>query len=205
LASRGFAQPDGGSLLELHHRLLDGDPTASAELADAVYVWLQRRLQASIPYASSDDVADVAADSVISYITDPRRYDPDRGKSVSGYLLMDARSDLLNLLEKRRRNEPPVQLTDAVADRLADGNTELMAKEGSLVHLPGQLEAIVAAALPNSADRRVLELMMERVRDTRSYVSVLGLQGLSQTKQAAEVKRAKDRIRARLRRAGIHP
>jgi DNA-directed RNA polymerase specialized sigma24 family protein len=174
-------------------------------MAEAVYMWLQRRLQASIPYASSDDVADVAADSVIKYVRDPGRYEPARGKSVAGYLLMDARSDLLNLLARRRRTEPLAPLTDDVADRLADGNTEQMTKEASLIHLPRHLEAIVESALPDSADRKVLELMTERVRDTRSYAAILGLQGLSQAEQAAEVKRAKDRIRARLRRAGIHP
>ena len=64
-------RPDASALLELHHRLVGGSPTASAQIAEALYEWLKRRLRAAVPYASADEVADAAADSLISYVADP--------------------------------------------------------------------------------------------------------------------------------------
>lgn len=192
-------------LLGLHHRLQAGDRTASAEVAEALYLWLQKRLQAAIPYASPDDIADVAADTLIRYIAAPGKFQPERGKSLAGYLLMDGRRDLLNVLEKQRRRPPAVELSEAVADRLADRNVGSMGSEARVAYLPQELEGIVAAALPAKMDRRILELMMDRVRETSSYVAVMGIGASSTAEQAREVKRAKDRIRARLRRAGVRP
>jgi hypothetical protein len=192
-------------LPRLHQQLLDGSPTAPAAIAEALYGWLQRALRSAIPYASPDDVADVAADSVIAYVTDPRRFNPARGKGLASFLLMDARGDLLNLIDKKRRRPQLIELSDAVAERLVDRNVRLMTSERQRIQLPDHLEAAVATAIPSDADRAVLELMIERVRNTRSYAAVLGLERLAPSHQAREVKRVKDRIRARLKRAGFKP
>lgn len=195
--------PDQAELLRLHTRLTAGSPTASAEIAELLYEWLLARLRAAVAYASSDDVADVTSEVLVRYFADPTRFRPDLGKSLSGFLLMDARGDLLNLLNSPRRRPATAPLSDTVADQLEDRNIGAMTTERSLAHLPRRLDALVQALLPDPTDRRVLELMMDGVRDSDAYADLMGLRQRSREVQAREVKRAKDRIRARLKRGGI--
>lgn len=58
-----------------------------------------------------------------------------------------------------------------------------------------------AVAELSDADRAVLALMREGERATAKFAAALGLAG-PPAEQAAEVKRVKDRIIARLKRAG---
>jgi len=195
--------PDQAELLQLHTRLTAGSPTASAEIAELLYEWLLARLRAAVAYASPDDVADVTSEALVRYFADPARFRPDLGKSLSGFLLMDARGDLLNILNGPRGRQAPAPLSDTVADQIEDRNIGAMTRERSLEHLPPHLDARVQALLPDPTDRRVLELMADGVRDTDAYAALMGLRGRSREVQAREVKRAKDRIRARLKRGGV--
>lgn len=197
-------RPDDARLLRLHASLVEGSPTASAEIAEILYEWLMGRLHAAVAYASTDDVADVAADVLVRYFANPERFRPERGKGLAGFLLMDARGDLLNLLDSSRQRQAPTPLPDAVADQLEDRNIGAMTQERMLERLPAQLDKRVLALLPNPLDRGILELMMDGVRDTDAYAALMGLGERSTEVQAREVKRAKDRIRARLKRGGIN-
>ena len=58
-------------------------------------------------------------------------------------------------------------------------------------------------ALPNSADREVLTLILEGVKDTPSFARVLGLGHLPSDQQRRAVRRHKDRITRFLRRKGL--
>jgi hypothetical protein len=78
-----------------------------------------------------------------------------------------------------------------------------MTQERMLERLPSQLDERVLALLPDQLDRGILELMMDGVRDSDAYAALMGLRERSRDVQAREVKRAKDRIRARLKRGGI--
>lgn len=197
------SRPDSDQLLQLHERLVEGNPTASAEIAEILYEWLLHRLQAAVAYASTEDVADVAADALVRYLANPDRFRPERGKGLAGFLLMDARGDLLNLLRSKRKLQPPTPISDAVADQLEDRNIRSMTQERMLERLPSRLDERVLELLPDRLDRGILELMMDGVRDSDAYASLMGLSERSREVQAREVKRAKDRIRARLKRGGI--
>jgi DNA-directed RNA polymerase specialized sigma24 family protein len=196
-------RPDDTELLRLHANLVAANPTASAEIAEILYEWLMRRLKAAVPYASTEDVADVAADALVRYLANPDRFRPERGMGLAGFLLMDARGDLLNLLDSKRPQHRPTPLSDAVADQLEDRNIRSMTQERMLERLPSQLDERVLALLPDQRDRGILELMMDGVRDSDAYAALMGLRERSRDIQAREVKRAKDRIRARLKRGGI--
>lgn len=195
--------PDEAELLHLHRRLVEESPTASAEIAELLYEWLLGRLHAAVAYASADDVTDVAAEALVRYLADPSRFQPERGKSLSGFLLMDARGDLLNLLDRRRRRPAIGPLSEAVAEQLEDRNIGSMTRERLTEHLPWELNERVLALLPDPTDRRILALMMDGARNTDAYAALMGLTERSREVRAREVKRAKDRIRARLKRCGI--
>lgn len=203
LVIMGMSRPEPDELLRLHERLVEGSPTASAEIAEILYEWLLRRLHAAVAYAPQDDVADVASEALVRYLADPTRFRPELGKSLSGFLLMDAHGDLLNLLDSRRRRPASTPLSEGVADRLEDRNIGSMTRERLLEHLPSHLDERVLALLPDQLDRGILQLMMDGVRDSDAYAALMGLRQGSREVQAREVKRAKDRIRARLKRGGI--
>ena len=50
-------------------------------------------------------------------------------------------------------------------------------------------------------DQELARLVLDNVRKTSDYVSVLNLDGMDELSQRAEVKRHKDRIKAKLKRA----
>jgi hypothetical protein len=56
--------------------------------------------------------------------------------------------------------------------------------------------------METEVDRRVLRLMVDGERRTAVFAAVLGLDGQPAEAQRREVKRAKDRIKKRLERAG---
>jgi len=58
----------------------------------------------------------------------------------------------------------------------------------------------VREALPDERDRHAVLLMMEEERSTEAFAEVWELGNLPTNEQAAEVKRNKDRVKARLRR-----
>ncbi len=57
------------------------------------------------------------------------------------------------------------------------------------------------AVVTDPVDRRLVELMMDRVRETEAYAEVLGRQHLAAEDQAKIVKRHKDRLKKLLRYA----
>jgi hypothetical protein len=196
-------RPLADELLELHDQLCAGSPTAPADIAERVYGLLQARLRKSIPFADSTEIADCVADVLLRYFREPSRFKRNRGTSLVSFLLMDARGDVLNALDHRRRRRDTARLPEEVANMVEDRNIAVMTRERSLEVLPAELDARVTAALPDDADRRILSMMMDGVRATEAYAVILGLSGLPRESRALAVKRVKDRIRATLKRKGI--
>jgi len=110
--TRGFDE-------QIHQRLLDGDPIAPAELAEAYLPLLVTRLKNKFKRVAEDEVMQAAADAVLNYAERPERFDRAR-LNLKGYLTMSAQGDLLNALAKHsRRREGPVQCPVCGAGRLA--------------------------------------------------------------------------------------
>src|SRR4051794_32658507 len=90
--------------LELHRRLLEGDPVASADLAEAYL----RVLIASLRTAKNRHVhdhylADAAGDALIALIKNAAAFDPARSKAalpLFSYLRLAAQGDLVNRVQK---------------------------------------------------------------------------------------------------------
>ena len=90
---------------ELRHRLIGGDPTASADLFD---LYLQstvihlERVYPSLKQFDPDIIWDAAVNALFSFCQKPTKFDPSR-RSLEGYLGMAARGDLLNMVRKETR------------------------------------------------------------------------------------------------------
>jgi RNA polymerase sigma-70 factor (ECF subfamily) len=181
---------------DLHADVCAGDPTASSRvftvLLEPLLDWLSFRWRNE---RDAERVRDFAIDSIISYLESPERYDPSRA-SLLTYLRLDAHGDLLNDHDRRGRQREREAFVELAAE----------ARNSSTDEYPSERErpevklADVREALPDKRDRRAVLLLMEQERSTEVFAEVWGLSGLEPPQQAAEVKRNKDRVKARLRR-----
>lgn len=193
---------------ELHRLLLEGDRTASARIAERHWDRLIERLNARFPHVP-DLVEDAVSQAMTDYLLRPTIYDPNRS-SLSGFLFMAAKADLLNLLEaeKRRLKHEVVELDADDADVALDKpRAEYLADETTnpdrLDLDQDELEARIQQVLPDPRDREILALMKDGERRTAAFAHILDITSLPLAEQRALVKRHKDRIKQRLRRAGI--
>jgi hypothetical protein len=157
-----------------------------SQLAD----WLEDRF----PRVDPDLVQEAAGEALVNFFKDPDKFDASRG-SLIGYLRMAAKRDLLNLL--RRELRQGIKTSDPVAlDELA-GNK----RRCDLLHVD-DFPALVAVRDSLSVkDRAVYDLILQGERKYRPFAAILELTDRPAEEQRMEIKRAKDRILARFRRA----
>jgi len=189
----------------LHERVLDGDVTASAEVAEVLMPLTISRLRRSYHSLYDPHLVDTAVeDALMNYFSRPQQYDPAKS-SLASYLYMSARGDLLNLLERDKRYTEHLRLVECV--ELDNSETEY----GVEVKDEFDLEALILALnspvwqrlsdlLPDPVDQEIVLLMMEGVRKTSVYADVLGISDHPVGEQAAIVKRHKDRLKKKLQR-----
>lgn len=188
----------------LHARLLAGDLTASAEVAALYLPGLVEALSRKYPEVVVRDeamVRDAATDALLDYVASPASFDPER-RTLRGYLFMAAKGDLLNALAKARREQGREKSVGPVELRQSARNTgvETPKAERELQHQ--ELRARLNELVPDPMEQQVLELMLERERDTMAYAIVMGIVEMDGDARQDEVKRMKDKLRARLKRAG---
>jgi RNA polymerase sigma-70 factor (ECF subfamily) len=189
---------------QLHARLLQLDPVAPAEFAEAFLDELVRRLRAKAgPGYEETLFHDAATDALIDYIQHPSKFNP-RKSALLTYLTMAAYRDLLNIIAKeQRRRRHEVQLQD-VEETLSAGNNIIEPEDqvlnGITMTERAELLRMVAETFPDSCDRAFLELMVNGERRTTIFSDVLGIQSSPPDEQRKIVKRHKDRITKRLQR-----
>lgn len=193
----------------LHARALAGDRTVSGEVWERWYTGLVRQLRVKFPVLDDTAIHDAVSDVIFDYIERPARYDPAKAP-LDRYLLMAARGDLLNLLQKRKRQPTVIPLDPVAHDRPARNTVqEDEERENWLrayLHVALSWEEFMrrlGEVLPDPLDREVLDLMAEGERATTRFAMLIGCADLDEAEQRKHVKQTKDRIRARLRRHGF--
>jgi hypothetical protein len=193
----------------LHARALAGDRSLTAVLWERCHDALLRELRLKFPTLEAAQVSDAITDVILSYGEQPARYQPEKSP-LDRYLRMAANSDLLNLLQKRKRGLQVVPFDPVAHDRPARNSMQEAEERDTqrAAFLPPGMawEAFVLKLVdlfPDSSDREVIELMAEGERVTTRYAQVLGCVHLEAAAQRRQVKQAKDRIRLRLKRYGI--
>lgn len=191
----------------LHARYLQGDVTARSELAELVIGPLQERLQRTNGGAIVDDIEDACVTAFVDYMQNPAKYDPARSK-LHAYLLMAARRDLMNLLDKhKRRAKHETEMPTRVALDGGESEEEMEFTDGEtteetvLLNLrSSELGANVARRYTDPIDRQCYEMWVDGVHETEQYAEVLGITHLPIEEQRVLVKRRNDRIRVAARR-----
>ena len=204
----GSEWPDPETGYEIHSRLSAVDPVASADLAesflDPLGTWLIRTNR----NIDSHLCEQAAEDAILALIKNPHSYQPNRS-TLDGYLRMSARGDLLNLLDREKGHQSRLRPLDLV-ELSADVRNHVWEETDPAVIVElaeeahqrvDNLQQVAAAAGLTQADARILTLMQQGERKTMKFSRVLGIADLPQDQQRRAVKRAKDRVKQRLKRA----
>lgn len=187
--------PSDDEILEAWRRLVADRDAATAFVA-VVLDALEADLRRYSPHADPHHVTEAAGNAVLALVRNPTAFDPARSP-LPAFLRRAARCDLINAQKadgRHRRDRIPwaaVELAHPAGNEPADGET-----------FADHPELLAAVAGMDEPDRRVFELMRDGERDTPVFAAALGVAHLPAAEQAAEVKRAKDRVTARLKRAG---
>lgn len=190
-----------GKALDLHRRLLDGDPRAPSEVFELFGQRLQRAVKSSVPQlVDPGDIENAAVDALLRYFREPSAYDPVKSALLT-WLSNQARFNALTRLREHGREagrlknlQAAVQFGFAGSDKGAQDSDIMNAIEVSEI-----MEQHGAEIVKDAADVDVFSLMAAGVKDEATFVSVLGLTG-SQEANRAEVRRRRDAIRKRLER-----
>lgn len=177
------------------------DPSATAEFAELSLPFVLAHLSADFSTASEDEIWTAATNAILDVCERASKIDPAKW-TLRRYLKVAATRDLLNLLE-HKKGRPNIE---SVTDPVELTRLPRIGKE-DMPGLDEEISDVVAryeAQLPSRQDREILRLMLEGVRDEDAFADALGIDDLPKSERHVAVKRAKDRIKAKLRRAGYN-
>jgi RNA polymerase sigma factor (sigma-70 family) len=194
----------------LHRRLCDREASAPSDFAVAYADPLGAWLQAKNRGADEDQCQDAAHRALLALIHHPDSYNADHSELAS-YLRMSAQGDLLNLLRREGRHhrrrlswETVEHASDAGKYRGRADDPAWAAAHDEEARRRAAILAAVREALSES-DRVVFDLMQTGERQTAVFAAAMGLSDRPRQEQEREAKRAKDRIKKRVERAGGAP
>ena len=195
--------------VSIHQRLVSGEPTASAELFEHYQGRLVNVLRKLLWQRDESMVIDAATDALFEFIRNPGSYDPAKSP-LFNYLVLAAKRDLINAVSKKvTREQSEIAMCDVEDDESGGNKIEETVDQNA----PDDLRRVrimygreVASKLmeemSNPTDRAILSLMVDNVRETMEYASILGITNLSASEQRKRVKLHKDRIGKQLERFG---
>lgn len=190
---------DAAALLDVHGRLLTGDPTASADLFELVYgPLIGHAIKKHADFGMDEDRArDLAVGVLASLVEQPGIFDPQKG-NLFGFLCMMLDGDAKNAgRDEANRREKFSEL--AVEVEKVGGNSYVTSPE-TRVDAERIMSQHRSEILVDEGDHEVLRLILEDERDYDAYAEALGISHLPPDQKRAEVKRRKDRIEKRLQR-----
>jgi hypothetical protein len=210
------------ALFALHERMLAGDPTLLGDVARLVMQPLTAQLRQEFGTVDDQLIADGLADALMEYGKNPSAANATAGPGAMGFLVMRSKSRVVDAMRKGRRRDI------AEAGYAHDLNPSTERARGNVVELrrvpaehdtedtsasvsvpppdvEGRLDrearvAEVLAGAKSDVDRRLLEMMLEGIRDTADYARVLGIETEPVEVQEVIVKRHKDRLLAAAKR-----
>jgi DNA-directed RNA polymerase specialized sigma24 family protein len=171
------------------------DFTTTTAFVELTLPRLISSLASALPHAHSHDIATAAGETLFAFVKQPRTYDPTKSQLLS-FLTFNAKRDYLNLRAREAKHHRKRIPWDSVELVTPIGNEE---DDDSLTFDHPALQAEIATL--SDSERAVLELLRLGRRDTAEFAAVLGIADRPNTEQETEVKRVKDRIKVRLKRA----
>jgi len=187
---------------DFHQRILArDDPIAFAALAEWLYNPLVEdvRKRAGIN-ADLMLVEEAVGEVLLIYHATPEKYDPSRA-SLKSYLAMAAYRDFQNAQAKEdRQMKHQISIYDSTFQ-----NEEIAERQGTIdaIEYKSQVEELwklIDEIFPDSTERRIVTLILNKVRSPDPYAQVLGLCDLPYDERLKQIRLVKYRITRRLRR-----
>jgi hypothetical protein len=186
----------GDRLNAIHARLVAGRPTASLDLFEAaldpLIGFLRRQLK-----LSEEDAYDRAVDAIMTYVHSPEIFDVTKSSLWTFLCLIGQRrtKDVRRAAKKHGRLEEKygygIELWSVQANNPSEAFENARDAE-AIMSLHGSTIA------KNDTERKVLDLFLQGESAVELYAEVMGLG--PDDDAPAEVKRALDRIKARLKK-----
>ncbi len=181
----------------LHARLLVERGRVAEQISEMFLPLIIRALGRKFPNLNDPHLVETAAnDAVMAYLRRPEKFDPAKS-SLIAWLYLDARTNLLNLLERQRRMER----RHAEIERTLLSDAGSIDPEWALIEEESPIIRTVRETVTDPQDQLMVALMAEGERETSVYAEALGIEHISAIEQAVVVKRHKDRLKVALRRA----
>lgn len=181
----------------IHQRLLSGDPTASAELAENVFEPLKEKLAGN--NSEIDDpnlISDACGDAMLNYIKNPGSFDPSK-RGLMGYLLMSAQGDLVNTLDSLARKKKGKTIVNLVEpDEIPRNLLSELAENTERAEVGRQ----IAEIFPDERDQQAALMMIDGEKATERFAAVFEIEDASIEEQKSFVKKNKDRIKRAMQR-----
>ena len=191
---------------EFLQKLLSGDPTATADVFTAFYTPLFNWLQINNRSVDEQMNHDAATTALVSLVKNPQSFKPELGKSLKSYLKMSAAGDLKNLFRRERKHQSGRKSFEDVELGDDAGNTtsrELERHEeiewANTTILPDVRRGLTLEELAG------LDVYLAGEKSTEAFAAVLRLEESPIEEREATVKKFKDKIKLRIKRArGLH-
>ena len=184
--------------MELHQRLLDGDPLAYRDVFSMYMDRLAKKLK-DLGY-DVDVARDAALDAVEAYREKPERYDP-RKVHVFTYIMAVARHKAMDRWRslyaqgEREKKQGDVEL-------LRRTPKDSMEQMETYVRVRQLVDLLEEEGMLNEQDRAVLRLFLIEEKSTEEVAKVLRLPPMSKEDRQREAKRHRDRLMKLLERFG---
>ena len=188
------------ALTHLYQRLRDGDCAAQGPFMVEAVRAVAAALARSYPHIDETIRHDAAIDAILKLIERPERFDLSRGVALEAFLFKVAVNRLLNLCRGEQRLK---RRERAAADpNHAEPSLRHVAKDPLEVYIAGEQLQRCLAMLDNPQEVAFVKLLADGEQDARRLIQALGLEHLPAEQWRRELKRARDRIRIKLKRKG---
>jgi DNA-directed RNA polymerase specialized sigma24 family protein len=188
----------------LHRQLLDDSSlSVTSKIAEMFLPALTKSLTKAYYNINDQHLIETAVeDALLAYFAHPQQFNPARG-SLFTFLRVRASSYLLNALDTQRNSQfqnKVVEVDEAEAvynvEALEDDALSMLVEREVQAEIEQKLQHIVS----DPTDFQLLNLMLEGVRETSAYASVLGITNYEVAEQDKLVKQHKDRIKKTVQR-----
>ncbi len=187
---------------DFHQRILArDDPIAFAALAEWLYNPLVQdvRKRAGIN-ADAVLVEEAVGEALLNYHDAPEKYDPSR-ISLRSYLIMAAYRDFQNAwIKENRQTKYQISLFDPAFQKSEIAGSQETAEVIEHELRVEELWKLIDEIFPDSTERRIVTLILNKVRSLEPYAQALGLSDVSHDDQLRQIRLVKYRITRRLRR-----
>jgi RNA polymerase sigma-70 factor (ECF subfamily) len=181
-----------------HERLLSGDPVVSTEVFEAFVEPILEALGGSrMASLQRDEAYDSIVDVILSYVNDPQRFIPGRGR-LRDYLIGAARNKLADRHRSREARRNREEKYMEVVEVWAPSPKDVMER----AVLAREVMDILRKDKLTQKDLTLLELYLESEGSTRVVGEALGLPPMPEAELRAAVKRHWDRLKKSLARTG---